>query len=458
VPGTASWRRLRLALIAADAVALALAFALSSLVRTQQELLPLRETYTVGVYALMSAALIPLLLGLYRAHGLYRVEELPSAPREYARVAHATTYGSMLVIALSYFYLTYFLSDLSPVSRSWLLLSWLSAVVAVVTGRFLFRRRLSRLRRHGSLQLRVLMVGGSEQGVEIAEQFVRSPASGIKVVGFLDEYLPIGTPVLPGVAVVGRSKELARITEEHRVDEVVVVAAALPHEALSELVAGTLARPVGPRVRMAPSIYDLVTMGLGLIERANVPLLTVGQARIVGPDALVKRAFDLAGALLLWLLAWLPVALLVARAWMRGERTLFERRTLVGMGGRPVEVRLLARAVAGESWLRGVPTLAAVIRGQLSLVGPRPAVSLSGGQTAAVPALTAVKPGLTGPWRLTGENASLAEQTMQDLRYVRDYTIWEDLRIIWQSLRRLRLERRTRPLGRWQEQSATAWR
>ena len=64
--------------------------------------------------------------------------------------------------------------------------------------------------------------------------------------------------------------------------------------------------------------------------------------------------------------------------------------------------------------------------------------------------LAAVKPGLTGPWRLTGPQASRSDQALRDLAYIRDYTIWEDLRILWISLGSLWGARDEAPLARWE--------
>jgi lipopolysaccharide/colanic/teichoic acid biosynthesis glycosyltransferase len=90
-----------------------------------------------------------------------------------------------------------------------------------------------------------------------------------------------------------------------------------------------------------------------------------------------------------------------------------------------------------------------VLRGELSLVGPRPVLFGPGGPPDHI-GLTAVKPGLTGRWRLSGPGASLADQAAQDLRYVHEYSIWEDLRILWVSARRVPRGGATPgPLSRW---------
>ena len=95
-----------------------------------------------------------------------------------------------------------------------------------------------------------------------------------------------------------------------------------------------------------------------------------------------------------------------------------------------------------------------VLTGRLSLVGPRPAIWNSDEPDLRALWLTAVKPGVTGPWRLSGRDASLVEQTVRDLTYIRNYSIWEDVRIVSESIRRLKYGHLQTLLGRWEASGA----
>jgi hypothetical protein len=142
---------------------------------------------------------------------------------------------------------------------------------------------------------------------------------------------------------------------------------------------------------------------------------------------------------------------------------LFGRYPIVGAGG----VRVTLRLLDASAWLpvRGAPALLAVLSGRLSLVGPRPTLWSPGEPGPEALWLTAVRPGITGPWRLSGPDASLADQSTRDLAYVRNYTIWEDLRITWRSVSRLLCNPLSPLVGRWQaggvqpasRQSPGAW-
>jgi lipopolysaccharide/colanic/teichoic acid biosynthesis glycosyltransferase len=381
---------------------------------------------------------IPILIGFFWMQGRYDLDNSLEGTRDYARIAHAVTYGVTIALALSYF------SGGEPlVSRSWLLLVWAMSIICVGVARFVARRVIRGLRRRGLLRTRVVIVGASSFSVALAEQFLASDGEGIDVIGFLDEYLPLGQPLLHGISVIGRPCDLITRRPTDPVDEYVFVPEALPHERLEEITRLMVARE-GPTFRMAVSSRDLLTHGVLVTQRGHVPLVTLQRARIRGFDMVVKRALDIAGALLA-LVAIAPVALIaIARSQLAGRHPLLVAQFIHAPGGGRTRLWLLDQRVSSRPVIRGAPALLAVLSGEVSLVGPRPVpweVSTTSPRGLWV---TAVSPGLTGPWRISGPRASMEDQMLQDLAYVRNYSIWEDLRILWRSARPGAL------LARWQ--------
>jgi lipopolysaccharide/colanic/teichoic acid biosynthesis glycosyltransferase len=386
---------------------------------------------------------VPVLLALLWMRGRYAPDTRLSGPREYAEIGHAVSYGVLLALALSYF------AGGEPlVSRSWLLLVWAMCILWLTVGRFSVRYLVRWARRHGALRTRVVIVGASTFGIALAEQFRAADGEGIDVVGFLDEYVPVGQTLLAGVTVLGRPSDLAKYSRLDLADEYVLVPQALPHERLEEITRLMVACD-GPTLRMAVNSTGLLTHGVLVTQRSQVPLVTVQRARLAGLDMVLKRAADIvvaAGALLILG----PLALLaLVRASLSGNRNRFESHIVHTAGGGRTRMWLLQSSVSGWLPVRGAPALVAVLLGRFSLIGPRPTtydepVSVEPGLWA-----TAVKPGLLGPWRLSGPQASLDDQALEDLTYVRNYSVWEDLRIAWHSVRRL-LGSQNR-LGRWQD-------
>jgi lipopolysaccharide/colanic/teichoic acid biosynthesis glycosyltransferase len=445
-------RRLLMAgLLCVDLLALVVAVVVAGAVRVYSDtLLPVAALGYQERHVLASVLVVPILLVLYWVQGRYEVQNCLIGPREYAQIAHATTYGVILAVALSYF------AGGEPlVSRSWLLLVWLLSILFVTSGRLLSRHVVRRLRRHGLLRTSVVIVGASTVGVALAEQFLAAEGEGIDVIGFLDEYLPIGQALLPGLVVLGRPGDLANHDRAAGVDEYILVPQALPHERLEEITRLMIARQ-GPILRMAVNSSSLLTHGVLVTHRSSVPLLTLRRARISGLDLVLKRALDIVGAVVaLPVLGPLAIAAIV-HALMCGRRRLVVRHCISTVGGAGAVFWLLEPWVSESHMVRGAPALMAVLRGHMSLVGPRPS-PLASFEPARALSLAAVKPGLTGPWRLSGPYASRESQTLQDLSYVRNYSIWEDLRVLWLSVRRLLVRQGARDaLVRWQD-DPTPW-
>jgi lipopolysaccharide/colanic/teichoic acid biosynthesis glycosyltransferase len=430
-------RRLLVAgLLGVDFLALVFAVVVAGAVRVFGDgLLPVSALGYQERHVLASVLVVPILVVLYWVQGRYEVQNCLIGPREYAQIAHATTYGVILAVALSYF------AGGEPlVSRSWLLLVWLLSIIFVTSGRFLSRHAVRRLRRRGLLRTSVVIVGASTVGVALAEQFRAAEGEGIDVLGFLDEYLPVGQALLPGLVVLGRPADLVTHERNAGVDEYILVPQALPHERLEEITRLMIAQH-GPVLRLAVTSSSLLTHGVLVTQRSSVPLITLCRARIGGLDTVLKRGLDIVGALA-GLLVLGPLTLVAVVGALRHARhRLVERHRICTVGGALTAFCLLDGSVTDSLLVRGSPALLAVLRGHMSLVGPRPAPYMPVDLAHAL-TLAAIKPGLTGPWRLSGPHASREIQSLQDLSYVRNYSIWEDLRLLWLSARRVLVPQR----------------
>jgi FlaA1/EpsC-like NDP-sugar epimerase len=173
-----------LALVMADALLLGAAFVGAALLRGTVDILPAQPYFDPGHYAVVAVAVIPGLLGILWLRGAYDRYNLLTGPDEYVRILSACTYGTLLVVGVSYVY-----GSLPLVSRGWLLFFWLLAIGLVGTGRFVLRRVAHHLRRRGHFVRRVLIAGANDQGMAIAEQLHGPTGQGIEVVGFVDDYV-----------------------------------------------------------------------------------------------------------------------------------------------------------------------------------------------------------------------------------------------------------------------------
>jgi lipopolysaccharide/colanic/teichoic acid biosynthesis glycosyltransferase len=370
---------------------------------------------------------------IFAALRLYDLETVLEDSQEYATVATGCTYG---IIGLVVVNAVVGRTDLEPI---WLLAGWATTIITVGAGRFAMRRVVRFFRGQGHLITRAIIVGADEQGRTIARQFRSLQDSGVNVVGFVDDFLPAGTPVQDGLRVLGHPSRLTAIALEYHAAEVVVVPGALAWETFHEIIERS-ALGEEFRIRLSPGYYDLLAATPRVAHRNFVPLIVVDRARLTGFDLLLKMGVDYGLGTLL-LIANLPIMTVVA-IWLRivNKGSILQSQSVLGQGGRhfkAIYFRLEAdRPLAKLMRDMGVPlmpSLFLVPLGFMSLIGPRPIPEEK--QTAYqrwLPTIASVRPGVSGPWAVA-PIASLEEEMRATIFYVRNWTIWLDLQMIVQT-------------------------
>jgi len=425
------------ALVVVDGLVISGTLALAYLLRISSGLLAYDAPYDAGAYRALSLTSVPLWLILFAVFGLYRRDILLGGIAEYRHVVKACTGGIIALIVLSFMW-----RSLAEVSRGWLLLSWGFSCALVIVERFVVRRVAYSLRRRGWFTARVLIVGANDQGIAIAHQWANAPTSGMQVVGFVDDFKPLGTPVTNDLKVLGRPTALCEITHQTGANEVIVVQNAVAWETFEEIVAHGGAQN-SYTVRLSPGFYEMLATGVAVTNKTFVPLFTINEARIVGTEAALKAMLDYGVATPLLVLS-APIVGLIAlglKLTGRGDPVLDRHQTL-GQGGTPFvmwkfHTRLgksnkfgswLGRALY-RSGLDKLPQLWNVVAGQMSLVGPRPRVMGDETDARTVRNLQTVKPGVVGPWMVTAHWTS-EDEIQNELYYVRNWTIWLDLQVL----------------------------
>jgi lipopolysaccharide/colanic/teichoic acid biosynthesis glycosyltransferase len=417
MPERPEWRVLCRGLVVVDLGLYAAALILAALLSDHLWSADHRSSEDVR-FALLLLPAVPLIFG---SQGLYRPENLLAGTREYAAVLRACTYTLVAAIIGGFALRT-------QVSREWLVVSWMLSTALIGLARFAVRRIVYRLRRRGLFVRRVLLLGADAQAMVMAARLMRA-ATGVQVVGVLDDYLPVGAELAGGFRVLGTSARLEQIAERTGADEVVVVPQALPWESLQCLMAAGAA-PGGLRMHLLAGFYDLLATGVQLSQANGVPMLTIRKVVLTPGEAAVKRAVDLLAASGLLLLLSPAVTLALASLAIRGG-AIIERTRVCGRDGRDFDLLTLPSGVMTRSMLvRKLPSLVNVLRGQLSIVGPHP--TPSGSVRSSAGQLMTLRPGLTGLWRRSDDPA---EQLLLDLFYVRGYSLWFDLQILFDRVR-----------------------
>lgn len=442
-------------LVVADSIVAALAGVIAFSGRFGNEVTAYNRIYLVVSALLPFAFLVALTLN--RA---YEKRFLFVGGEEYQRVIHGGLMLTATVAMVSYALDT-------RVARGYLIIALPVATLTCVLTRFMIRKRLHQAREHGHCLRRVIVVGHELAVVHLARQLRRERYHGFEVVGCC---LPANGDGRVSLPIFGTFEDVALAVAAARADTVVVLSCPeldghalrrlawrLENDSIDLIVANSLIDVAGTRTTIRP--VD------------GLPMLHVDHPRLGGGSRWVKEFVDRTGAAAL-LLAFAPLLLAVAVLIRHDSRgPVMFRQVRVGRDGRPfviykfrtmhldAEHRLAQLQHLNEQdgvlfkmrddpritrtgrWLRRfsideLPQLFNVVRGQMSLVGPRPPLPE---EVAAyhddVHRRLVVKPGMTGLWQVSGRSDLPWEEAVRlDLRYVENWTLSLDLVILLRTV------------------------
>jgi exopolysaccharide biosynthesis polyprenyl glycosylphosphotransferase len=401
-----------------------------------------------------------------KLYGLYDRDEeraTHSTADEVVNVFHLITVG------VWFFYATSWLVGLAHPSQTKLTTFWLLALLAVI-GMRLAARALAR--RHPAFVQNTLIVGAGDVGQLIARKVLQHPEYRINLIGFAD-----GAPKelrrdVGAVHVIGGLDDVLETVRANDVDRVVVAFSRDKEEQLLDLVRALRAHDV--QIDVVPRLFDTVGPNSAIHSIEGLPVLSVAPVRISRSSRLLKRCIDIIGASLLLALtaplllviAWLirrdspgPVLFRQTRLGVDMQRfTLLKFRTMregtddgphrkyleqiMSADALPTDANLYKLDRSGEvtrigTWLRRtsldeVPQLLNVLRNDMSLVGPRPAIPYELELYAphhmerfAVPA------GMTGLWQVEARAHSTFREALDlDVVYARGWSLGLDLRLL----------------------------
>jgi exopolysaccharide biosynthesis polyprenyl glycosylphosphotransferase len=374
--------------------------------------------------------------------------------------------------------LVIFINFIQPefvVARAWLLLAWGLMVVLCIASRFLMRRLIYWLRSSGHFLDRTLIVGANPEGIAVAAQLMEARSSGAQILGFIDDYLPVGQEPLPGVAVLGNSSGFAALVERQAIDTVVIANTAITRSRLLGIY-GALDALQEVEVRLASGLFELLTTGVRLREEGCVPLVVLNKTRITGLHLLCKTLLDYVIASIALVVLLPCFAILAILIKLDSPGPILYRRRVVGQGKqefdafkfRTMHVDGDRQLTAGQqqelesygklkhdprvtrvgAFLRRysldeLPQLLNVLHGEMSLIGPR-MITLRELEKFGKwqHNLATVKPGLTGLWQVSGRSdLSYEDRVRLDMHYIRNHSIWLDLQILFQTIPALLLGR-----------------
>jgi exopolysaccharide biosynthesis polyprenyl glycosylphosphotransferase len=413
-------------------------------------------------YSTVQLALTGVLLVVFRLYGLYRLRRGAGWIDEMGLITTGTVVG-IAVMIVGVFYLR-------PFGLSRLIFVYALVLIVVLLGlaRWLGRLYQGYRRRRGMGLERIVVVGAGPLGRVIMQNVVAQPELGFQIVGFVDEDR---TEDIGRFQALGRPEDIPRLVDQLGVDEVIIALPAADHQRISQLLLSCAERHVG--FRIVPDFYELSLNQVDIVDVNGIPLIGLRDVHMSRANILIKRAIDIVAAGITLLIIWpilFAIALLIKA---ESPGPILVTQTRIGRGGRPFsfpkfrsmyqdadarlaqvlhldearsagrifKVRNDPRRTRIGRWLRKfsldeLPQLWSVLKGEMSLVGPRPPFpheveKYEDWHRRRLDAL----PGITGLWQVSGRsNLTFDEMALLDIWYIENWSLGLDVKILLRTV------------------------
>jgi Undecaprenyl-phosphate glucose phosphotransferase len=412
----------------------------------------------LGPYLYLLGPIVVVWAVAFRAFDLYRPRRLGSRLSEWVDIAKASTLGSLVLVAMMAFFFRSF-----EFSRLVILYFWVLSIVSVSFSRAVFREGLRVARRRGYNLRHAVIVGSGELAESVIGRLRFRPDVGIQVLGVVsDDKEGVG----PQTKWLGGYADLRAVLDSHPVDHVIL---AMPHDDIGRL--PTLIGEIGDdpvAIHVVPDIIRFASLRGGVEEFEGVPFIHLRESPLQGWNRILKRIFDLAFGGLALVVAAPVMALVALGIRLTSPGPILYRQERMGLDGQRfwmLKFRTMpmdAEARTGPVWakpddprrtglgavlrrfsLDELPQLFNVLRGEMSLVGPRPERPVFVEEfRRKIPGYMLrhkVKAGITGWAQVNGwrGQTSLERRIEYDLDYIERWSLAFDLKILWITLVRV---------------------
>ena len=351
------------------------------------------------------------------------------------------------------------------------------ALVPVLGGwRYLKRKWLEYLIAHGYRRTRALIVGAGKMGRYLERALKDSPELGIDVVGFLDDHLALHQDKTLPCPIYGTLADFSTVASQLGIQDVYIT---IPSERAKVKGLVEQAYELGLNVHIIPDLFDLLVREVKFESIGSLTLLRLFQPTLSSWERRLKRIEDLFFASLLLLVFSPFIAVIALAIKLDSPGPVIYKQRRHGLNGEPFLLYKFRSMYHGadetkhrelaKKWLRSadpideqakvykltrderitrvgriirkfnldeIPQLWNVIRGEMSLVGPRPPLPYEYEEYEEYhkKRLT-IKPGITGLWQVSGlHRLSFEEMVLLDLRYINEWSIWLDLEILLRTV------------------------
>lgn len=457
-----TWKWLNPVMIALDAILINAAFYLAYLVRYElQWFRGVEEAFFVPFsnYIPSAAILTGILILVYLIEGLYTPRRGRPWFDEVYTIFRGAVTGIATMIIVSLF--------ARPTLQSRLIFAYHAILIVVLLSgsRLLIGAIMSALRRRGVGVDRVLIVGAGEVGRTVMRNIVARPELGYQLIGFVDDAPEKAHTDLGRIKALGDTSALPELISRYGINEVIITLPWMAHRKVLSLI--TQCERYKVRARIVPDLFQLSLSQVDIDDMNGLPLIGIREPSIRGWKLAVKRGIDLVVAVLL-LISLAPlfglIALLIK---LDSPGPIIFQQVRVGRNGKEFKCYKFRTMVAdaeqrqpaleqtnpsSSPWFKlrddprrtrvgrflrrasldELPQLYNVLRGEMSLIGPRPGTpqEVAKYQPWHMRRLSA-SPGMTGLWQVSGRSElTFDEMVLLDLYYVENWSLLLDFKIL----------------------------
>lgn len=403
--------------------------------------------------------IVPLYILLYYAFNLYTPKRVQGRRLEFSNIVLANTIGLLILMAGFFLALSYS-EQLKNFSRSMFIYFFMINIVLEEIERLMIRAFLRSIRKNGYNQKHILLVGYSKAAEQYIDRIKQNPQWGYNIRGILDDNIARGT-MYKGVKVIGSVGNLSYILPENKLDEIAITLGLEEYYKLEKIVAEC--EKSGVHTKFIPDYGNIIPtrpytedlLGLPVINIRYVPLSNTF-------NALIKRLTDIMGAIIC-IIIFSPIMLTSAvLVKMTSKGPLIFKQERVGLHNKPFQMYKFRtmyvqteeeekkgwtqkndpRVTSVGRFLRKTsldefPQLFNVLKGDMSLVGPRPErpqyVEKFREEIPRYMIKHQVRPGMTGWAQVNGYrgDTSIRKRIEHDLYYIENWTLGLDIKILF---------------------------
>jgi Undecaprenyl-phosphate glucose phosphotransferase len=446
-----------------------IAFLVAYAVRFQAGLIPVTKgvpPFSQYLHVLpFIATLVPI---AYHLQGLYRLRRGSSRVDDFFAVFIGSIVAVVLGVVSTLYVQAYYVSaeakDVGAYEVSQVV--WAVFLLFNVTLTFGLREVLravfERRWRAGIGLKHILIAGGGELGRLVADKILQHREFGFQVIGFVDDRAGGDHLGYRGLPLLGTLAEASEIVQREKVDHLYVALPLDQHVRMLEIVETMNRDCVDVDVKVVPDLLQFIALRAGLEDLEGVPIININDVPLQGFNAILKRAIDIGLSAAALILFAIPGALIALAIRLTSPGPVFYRQERMGLDGKAFTVCKFrsmcpdAERDSGPVWAREddprctplgrflrrtdfdeLPQFWNVLRGDMSLVGPRPERPFFVDQFKhRIPQYMLrhkVKSGITGWAQVNGwrGNTSLEKRIEYDLYYIENWSVSLDLKIMW---------------------------